>query len=416
MIKLSEPASALFEEIQKLPVIDSHEHLPTEKERIEQTIDATTLFSHYCVADLIAAGISEATVQFVFDTSQPLHDRWKKLIPFFEAIRFGSHAYPAFAYVEQVLGIDNINEATIDQITQRLQGDNKPGVYKKLIQDLCGIETCIQCNWEVIEGDQPFFTYLCGDRSTYINIEQFEKETDRSIYTLSDYVTALHLYMESQKNKGAVGMKTTMAYERTLEVADVSHSTAENVFTQLRASVAPSVSTGERRLLQDYLLRRGIEACIDVDLPVVIHTGYQGGNRNDIRNARALLLWPLLNSYPNARFDLFHGSFPYVSDMTALGKYFPNVTIDMCYMHIVGPEGSRRALREWLDAVPVTKIIAFGADYSVPEKIFGHLQLAQANVAIVLAERIEENRMTEEQAIGVARLMFYDNAKRWYKL
>lgn len=416
MIKLPERATALFEEIKKLPVIDSHEHLPTEKERIEQTIDATTLFSHYCVADLIAAGMSEATVQFVFDTSRPLQDRWKKLMPFFEAIRFGSHAYPAFAYVEQVLAIDEINDTTIEQISQRLQADNKPGVYKRLIQDLCGIETCIQCNWEVIDGDQPFFTYLCGDRATDINIEQFEKETDRSIYTLSDYVAGLHQYMELQKRKGAVGMKTAMAYERTLEVADVSHSSAESVFVQLRASVTPSVSTGERRILEDYLLRRSIEACIDVDIPVVIHTGYQGGNRNDIRNARALLLWPILKSYPNARFDLFHGSFPYVSDMTALGKYFPNIMIDMCYMHIVGPEGSRRALREWLDAVPVTKIIAFGADYSVPEKIFGHLQLAQANVAIVLAERIEENRMTEEQAIDVARLMFYENAKRWYKL
>ena len=416
MIKLSGLAADLFDAIKKIPVIDCHEHLPTEKERVASKVDAITLFSHYCVADLVAAGISEEESRMVFDTSQPLAPRWQKLEPYVNAIRFGSHAYAAYAYVQQVLGIDDINDSTIDEITSRLQADNKPGIYKKIIQDICGIETCIQCMWTVVEGDQAFFVYLCGERATNPDIGQLEKETGRSIYTLKDYVDAVHQVMEEQKRKGAVGMKIGMAYSRTLEVADVPAAAADSVFVKLRAGVTPAISAEDRRVLEDYLLRRNIEACIDVDMPVVIHTGYQGGNYNDIRNSRAILLWALLRSYPKARFDLFHGSFPYVSDMTVLGKYFPNVALNMCYMHIVGPEGSRRALGEWLDAVPVTNIFAFGADYFLPEKILGHLQLAQADVASVLAEKVERGRMTADQALHVARLLFYENPKRWYKL
>jgi len=39
-----------------------------------------------------------------------------------------------------------------------------------------------------------------------------------------------------------------------------------------------------------------------------------------------------------------------------------------------------------------------------------------ADIAIVLAERVEENRMTKDQALEVARMLFYDNPKRWYRL
>lgn len=416
MIQLSGLAADLFEAIKKIPVIDCHEHLPTEKARVESKVDAITLFSHYCQADLVAAGLSDEDSRIAFDTSQPLGPRWQKLKPYVEAIRFGSYAYPAYAYVQQVLGIDDINDSTIDEITRRLQADNKPGIYKKIIQDLCGIETCIQCLWAVVEGDQPFFVYLCGERATNPDIGQLERDTGRSIYTLNNYVDAMHQFMEGEKRKGAVGMKIGMAYQRTLEVADVPASAAEPVFAQLRANMSPGISAADRRVLQDYLIRRNIEACIDVDLPVVIHTGYQAGNRNDIRNSRATDLWPLLHSYPKARFDLFHGSAPYVSDMIVLGKYFPNVSLNMCWMHIMGPQISRRALGEWLDAVPVTKIFAFGGDYMLPEKIFGHLQLARADVAMVLAEKVEQGRMKTDEALGVARLLFYENPKRWYKL
>ena len=416
MLKLSGLAAELFEQIKTMPSIDCHEHLPTEKQRVDATVDVFTLFSHYCVADLVAAGMSEEVCKEVFDTSGPLMARWQTFKPYFEAIRFGSHAYAALAYVEEILGIEAIDESTIGEISSRLQADNKPGIYKKIIQDICGIETVIQCMWQVVEGDQPFFVYLCGERATNPNIGQFEKDMDRSIHTLKDYVDAVHQAIEVEKRKGAVGMKIGMAYERTLEVADVSSATAENVFVKLRAGTAPAVFADDMRQLEDYLIRRSVEACIDVDMPVVIHTGYQAGNRNDIRNSSALKLWSLLRSYPNARFDLYHGSFPYTADMTVLGKYFPNVALDMCYMHIVGPDRSRRALSEWLDAVPVTKIFAFGADYYVPEKIYGHLRLAQADVASVLAEKVERGRMTADEALHVARLLFYENPKGWYGL
>jgi len=88
----------------------------------------------------------------------------------------------------------------------------------------------------------------------------------------------------------------------------------------------------------------------------------------------------------------------------------------MCWMHIISPVMSRRALDEWLDLVPATKIIGFGGDYAVVEKVYGHLQMARENIARVLASRIEEGTMTEAEALQIARGLMYENPKRLYKL
>ena len=421
MIQLSGLAAKVLEAIAQIPVVDCHEHLPTEKERTSKTVDATTLFSHYCKADLEAAGLLQGKPQNeVFDTAKPLMPRWQKMKPCVQAIRYGNYAYPAFAYVREILGFEDINDSTVEAISQRMQEDNKPGLYKKLIQDVCRIEKAIQCTAFPVAGDQPFFVYLRRARSIGLSsaeqLSPLEAAADMSIYTLADCVNALRKMVQQDKGDGAAGMKIGAAYQRKLDFPEVSAARADEVFVQLRRSVRSRLNTRGMETLENYLLRREIEACVDSNLPIAIHTGYQAGNKNDIRNARATHLWSILKSYPKGRFDLYHGSSPYVSDFTVLGKYFENISLNMCWMHLMGSELSRRALREWLDAVPVTKIFAFGGDYSVVEKIYGHLALARANVAIVLAEKIEEGRFSFDNALEIARLWFNENPKRWYGL
>lgn len=418
MIRLTGLAEALRKEIEKIPVIDCHEHLPREVDRVKEKLDPMMLFHHYCVGDIEAAGLRQGEPQDeIFDASTPIRQRWRKFQPYFDAIRFGSYAYPAITYVREVLGIDEICEDTIEEIGDRLQADNKPGLYQKLFGERCGIEKMIECVGGVVEGE-PFFVSLTSSQTASIaqkaSLDGLAERSGQAVDTLDDCVAAVHAILRKDKDKGAVGMKVADAYWRTLQFDKVETADAQAIFEKVRAD--EKMTAAEYKAFEDYMMFRQVASCVELALPVVIHTGYQAGNRGDIRNVRATHLWALLYEFPDARFDLFHGSFPYVSDMTVLGKYFENVTLNMCWMHIMGPAISRRALDEWLDAVPVTKIFAFGGDYSVPEKVYGHLQLARADVAAVLAEKVQAGRMGESEALHVARLVFYENAKRWYSL
>ena len=73
----------LLEYITSLPVIDSHEHLPAEKDRVAQDVDFFTLFSHYCVDDLTAAGMPADDVAKLAG-KMDVEEKWKLFAPWYE--------------------------------------------------------------------------------------------------------------------------------------------------------------------------------------------------------------------------------------------------------------------------------------------------------------------------------------------
>src|SRR5207237_7485518 len=102
----------------------------------------------------------------------------------------------------------------------------------------------------------------------------------------------------------------------------------------------------------------------------------------------------LFRAFPGARFDLSHAGFPHLREAGVIGKTFANVYLNMSWIHIISPIGSRDALREWLRMVPSNKIIAFGDDLQYVETVYGHLKMARQSVALVLAELIEEGLLS----------------------
>jgi len=75
-----------------------------------------------------------------------------------------------------------------------------------------------------------------------------------------------------------------------------------------------------------------------------------------------------------------------------------------------------RALRAWIDLVPRSKVLGFGGDYCVVEKVYGQLVLARENIATVLAERIAGGGMTRTQASTWVRALLWDNPREVYRL
>ena len=79
----------------------------------------------------------------------------------------------------------------------------------------------------------------------------------------------------------------------------------------------------------------------------------------------------------------------------------------------MSPVLSQRALNFWLDMVPVNKIIGFGGDYSIVEKVYGHITMARENITKVLGKRISEDKLKGKQALLIARFLFHDNPKKF---
>lgn len=150
------------------------------------------------------------------------------------------------------------------------------------------------------------------------------------------------------------------------------------------------------------------------NLVIQIHAGLLEGNDNVLTNSDPTLLVNLFSEYKEAKFDVFHGAYPYTRELAALAKNFPNVYVDMCWLHVISPSRARQALAEWLDTVPSNKIFGFGGDYVFAECIYGHSAMARENIARVLTEKVEEGTFTEVQAIDLARKLLHDNAYEFF--
>ena len=75
--------------IYTLPVVDTHEHIPVEKNSAIVPKDCLqTYFGNHMHMDLISAGLSERLYQEAMDDSFDLMERFEILEPYFEIVEF----------------------------------------------------------------------------------------------------------------------------------------------------------------------------------------------------------------------------------------------------------------------------------------------------------------------------------------
>ena len=151
----------------------------------------------------------------------------------------------------------------------------------------------------------------------------------------------------------------------------------------------------------------------EAGVPVTVHAGYFG----DFRDLDPKHIFSFALRRRDVHFDLLHLGMPMVRDAALIGKTLPNVSLNLAWCPVVSQLQTMRILAEIIDLVPANKVIAFGGDYRVAvHKVWGHLVMAREVVASVLADRIEAGDFDREYAVYLARLWFYDNPMRIYKL
>jgi hypothetical protein len=420
----------LFKEIEGISLFDSHEHTWPEADRNAFGFSFFDWFRHYAGSDLVSAGLSPITGQSIL-TPSPMSfaERWAAISPFWQSARFTGYGRALLLAARDLYDVDDINDQTWQGLNDRILAANQPGLYWHVLRERANIEHCIVDPQEPGVWNQELFSQARRwDNFAQVwrrqNVSEFGRPFDLEISSLDDYLKALDYSFERAVAAGIVGLKIGVAYTRSILFEAVSNTTAETIFERLvdRPPVLigteepPALSQQEAKPLQDYLFHQVIRRAIDCGWPIQIHTGMHEGNGNILRNSDPTLLTNLLLQYPQARWDLFHAGYPWSSHMAVLGKNFRGVHVNLCWLWIISPEVARRTLSEWLDTVPVNKIIAFGGDYLFVEGTYAHSRMAREGVARVLSEKVETGYLSEEEAMQIAQLILHDNAARLFGL
>jgi len=410
----------LLDEVRKLRIADTHEHLEPEAARLKRNIDFGNLWSHYASSDLISAGMSHADLEFLRDTGQPIKERWRRLEPHWRHVRTTAYGRALLRAVHDLYDVPDITRRTVEELSEKITASNKAGWFREVLSVRAGIDAVVQDGW----GDEvdrsichPVARYdeFIGARSRR-ELEGIGRRWGVAVHSLDDLCAALAVAFDRNTSQGVCGVKTGLAYSRILRYDKRTREEAERVFVRCYDAQGEGVSWQDAKPLQDFVMHQVVREAVTRDLTIQVHTGLQEGTGNIITNSNPTHLVNLFLEYPEARFDLFHGGYPYGGELATLGKNFAGVHIDMCWLHVISPTYAQRWLREWLETVPSNKISAFGGDYIFLEGAYAHAMMARETVAATLGGMVEDGYFGEDEALEVARKILRENPNRLFRL
>lgn len=228
----------------------------------------------------------------------------------------------------------------------------------------------------------------------------FAAQEGLKLESLDDYLIVLDRLMQKAKAAGAATLKTTLAYERTLEFRNVPREAAARVFNRPRSTL----SAEERRDFEDFVMWRLAEFSARYELPFQIHTGHAR-----IQGSNPMLLVDLIAANPKTKFLLLHGGYPWVGETGAIATRHSNVWIDSVWLPTISFTMARRAYQEWLEVVPSNRIL-WGADAHHAEGVYGASVVTRRILAEALAEKVARGELREDHAVRICRQIMRENA------
>jgi predicted TIM-barrel fold metal-dependent hydrolase len=233
---------------------------------------------------------------------------------------------------------------------------------------------------------------------------EFAKGQGREIKSLDDYLMTLDAIFQKGVESDAVCLKTTLAYQRTLDFQNVPRERAERVFGRPKAELLPE----EIKDFQDFVMWRLVELSAKHELPFQIHTG-----QARIQGSNPMLLVDMIAANPKTKFVLFHGGFPWVGETGVIAMRHKNVWVDSVWLPQLSYTMARRAYQEWLDVMPSDRIM-WGADTVQAEGIYAATVWTRQCLAEALAEKVERGELREEDAVRIGRQILRDNALKLF--
>jgi hypothetical protein len=225
-----------------------------------------------------------------------------------------------------------------------------------------------------------------------------------STETFDDFLAVVDSIFVDAVSADAVCLKSTQAYQRTLNYSRVTREQAALVFRQPKGET----SDIEQKVFEDFMFRHVCQLSAKHGLPFQVHTGdarMQGSN--------PMLLVDVIEANPQTKFILFHGGYPWVGETGAIAMKHRNVWIDSCWLPTLSYTMAKRAYKEWLDAVPSDRIM-WGADTTDAEGIYAATEFTRQCLAEALTEKVAAGELREEHARRIGKQVLRDNALKLF--
>jgi len=224
---------------------------------------------------------------------------------------------------------------------------------------------------------------------------------------------------EAVKKKGAVGFKCVTAYRTGLDIRKSEEWEAKRDFKKYKdASDSMRLDPHfDIKSLRDYMISHTVSKCLDLDVPLQIHTGI--GDVDVVAkacNPINLFDFLKLEEVRRAKIVLTHGGYPYAQEAAWLTNVFPNVYLDLSIYTPFTYVNIARRILDILEMAPTNKILYASDAFKIPELHWVSVGLFKRGLGQALNEMISFDTINEDDASTIAGAILSENAERLYGL
>jgi len=327
----------LYDAIAEIPCVNSHSHLPQEAERLADVPDALEFLGQaYPAADLFAAGMPEADIERAcgtrFPASQgegeadasgaegaagasgaadasgaegagstqaagaqsegaaaglPLLSRWRLVEPYWPYVRFTGYVQSILIGFQDLLGFDELSEATVEPVTRAVREHSRPGYYRRILKERGNIRMSVPQMVDLIEVDRELFAPMPRlNRFSMIQrrsqLDEIEEIYGLRIRSLDDLVDGIRTVCGQWRRAGVAGVKLSQSYFRRMDFRRRDRSDAEPVLKTILAGREVPLVSEPGRVLGDYLVFECCRIASAQDLTIQFHLGLRAGVRRSL--------------------------------------------------------------------------------------------------------------------------------------
>lgn len=419
---------AIAEKVFETPLIDTHEHLLEERERLAgaghsrvQADDWSLLLSHYLNSDLLVAGMPQDAYDRFFSAKTDPLDKWRLLEPYWLAVKNTGYGQAVRIAMRRLYDVDDLSAQTVKRVQAGYEKIRRPGFYQHVLCEQGKIESCqVNCLGAPF-GETTMPSLLMQDLSIVgmfagPNLGGYARPAGIEVSSLADWHRVIDWWFEKY-GKYAVAVKSQNAYSRDIDYEKVPAEKVEAIFQKRLENAA--LTAQERKALEDHLFWYVVGKATERKLPVKLHTGYYAGQNymplgRLIHNAGSAC--DLCRAAPETPFVFMHICYPYYEELISVAKHYANAHIDMCWSWIINPAAAKDFLKKYLVTAPANKVLTFGGDYIPVEPVLGHAAIARQGIALALSELVEEGWLSVADALELTDPIMHENARRIFHL
>lgn len=414
----------IYNTIQKTHLIDSHEHLIDETERLNcqkpfiQCDDWTTILGLYSKFDFVSAGMPQKDIDSISSSEKSPIDKWKIIEPYWNIVIHTGYGQVIRHTINELYGVPQLEQKFIPELEEKYLQYRKKGFYRETL-NRANIKSCIvnPPSRPFKETEMPEILLQDINATGMINMdfEQYNEDILPKITKLADWLEIINWWFDKY-SKSAVGVKIGNAYFRRLDFDKIDKK-VEPIFQNKIAG--KKLSNFEEKQIQDYLFWYVVDLATRKGLPIKLHTGHQA--MNNFMNMENVMYNPtdcakLCRLSPDTTFIFFHIAYPYYEPMISLAKHYSNAFVDMCWSWTINPLAAIDFLKKFIVTAPINKLLVFGGDDLYIENLIGHSMVARKGIAHAFSDLIQDSWISEKDSFEIAERIMFKNAEEIYNI